>query len=67
MGSVNHHPPEPLIAFLCLTCLANWSPDFRCHILLLLNNVLLTEFHLKGGFAGVGLDCDISPEKWKTI
>lgn len=67
MGSVDHHPPESIVGLLRLADLTDWRSNLRCYVLLLFNDVFLSELEFEGHFAGIGLDCNLSPKEGLAI
>ena len=64
---VDHHPPEAFIGLLHLANLPDGCADLGGHVLLLLDNVFLSQFELKGHLAGIGFDCDVAAEVGQAV
>lgn len=67
MGCIDHDPPKTLIGFFCLSYLSDRGSDFGSDILFFFDNILFSEFKLKGGFAGISFYGDFPLEIGKAL
>lgn len=67
VSRVYHHPSEPIVGFFCLADLTHWCSDLRGYVLLLFDDVFLSQLELEWHFTGISLDCNMPPEEWLTI